>query len=128
MICNELRELEGARRRALWALASLSPGDPKASELLETLDELDNLDLNATSFTQKPLELIEVRESVPAERHHSGIDIILERTIPQPWRGRFNQLLQVMRLPAWYLPMRLRLTLMASFCLLLAAIVETLHS
>jgi len=39
-----------------------------------------------------------------------------------------RQLLQVMRLPAWYLPMRLRLTLVASFCLLLAAIVETLHS
>lgn len=39
-----------------------------------------------------------------------------------------RQLLQVMRLPAWYLPMRLRLTLVASVCLLVTAIVETLHS
>ena len=39
-----------------------------------------------------------------------------------------KQLLRVMSLPAWYLPMRLRLTLVASVCLLLAAIVEALHS
>ena len=39
-----------------------------------------------------------------------------------------RQLLRVMSLPAWYLPMRLRLTLVASVCLLLAAMVETLHS
>jgi hypothetical protein len=39
-----------------------------------------------------------------------------------------RQLLQSMSLPAWYLPMRLRLTLVASVCLLLAAIVEVLHS
>lgn len=91
MTHDELRQLEGARRRALWALASLRPGDPTASELLATLDELDDLDLNATSSTQKPLELIEVRNSVSVERHHSGMDIILEHTIPQPWRERFHQ-------------------------------------
>jgi uncharacterized membrane protein len=39
-----------------------------------------------------------------------------------------RQLLRVTSLPAWYLPMRLRLTLTASVCLLLAAIVEALHS
>jgi hypothetical protein len=39
-----------------------------------------------------------------------------------------RQLLRVMSLPGWYLPMRLRLTLVASVCLLLAAIVEVLHS
>ncbi len=38
-----------------------------------------------------------------------------------------RQLLRVMSLPAWYLPMRLRLTLVASVCLLLAALVEALH-
>jgi uncharacterized membrane protein len=39
-----------------------------------------------------------------------------------------RQLLRVMSLPAWYMPMRLRLTLVASVCLLLAALVEALHS
>jgi hypothetical protein len=39
-----------------------------------------------------------------------------------------RQLLRVMTLPAWYLPMRLRLTLVASVCLMLAGIVEAFHS
>ena len=91
MTCDELRELESARRKALWALARLSPGDPNASELLATLDELDNLELKPTSSTQKPLDLDEVRDSATVQHHHSGIDIILEQTIPQPWRERFNQ-------------------------------------
>lgn len=39
-----------------------------------------------------------------------------------------RQLLRVMSLPAWYLPMRLRLSFVASVCLLLAALVEALHS
>ncbi|KZL38848.1 hypothetical protein VT47_12600, partial [Pseudomonas syringae pv. syringae] len=41
------------------------------------------------------------------------------------WQDR--QLSRVKSLPAWYLPMRLRLTVVASVCLLLAAIVEVLH-
>ncbi len=39
-----------------------------------------------------------------------------------------RQMLRVVSLPAWYLPMRLRLTLVASACLMLAAMVEELHS
>ncbi|GFM76591.1 hypothetical protein PSCICM_24100 [Pseudomonas cichorii] len=39
-----------------------------------------------------------------------------------------RRLLRVISLPAWYLPMRLRLTLVASVCLMLAAMVEVLHS
>ena len=91
MTHDELRQLEGARRRTLWALASLRPGDPTASELLAILDDLDDLERNDYSFSGKPLELIEVRNAVSVMRHNSGIDIILEQTIPQPWRERFHQ-------------------------------------
>ncbi|MEB0045628.1 MULTISPECIES: DUF3429 domain-containing protein [unclassified Pseudomonas] len=42
------------------------------------------------------------------------------------WQDR--QLLQVISLPAWYLPMRLRLTLVACVCLLLGAIVVAIRS
>ena len=91
MICNELRELEGARRRALWALACLRPGDPTASDLLATLDNLDDQERNDNPCSDNPLELIEVRNSVSLRRHNSEIDIILEQTIPQPWRERFYQ-------------------------------------
>lgn len=91
MTCDLLRERERTRRRVLWALASLHPGDPCASDLLAILDDLDDQERNDTPCSDKPLELIDVRNSVSVMRHNSGIDIILEQTIPQPWRERFYQ-------------------------------------
>ena len=91
MTHDELRQLEGARRRTLWALASLRPGDPNASHLLAILDDLDDQEPNDTPCNDRLLELTEVRNSVSVMRHSSGIDIILKRTIPQPWRERFYQ-------------------------------------
>lgn len=91
MTCDLLRERERTRRRVLWALATLHPGDPNASDLLAILDDLDDQERNDTSSSDKPFELIEVRNSVSVMRHNSGIDIILERDIPQPWRERFLQ-------------------------------------
>ncbi|WP_330214722.1 hypothetical protein [Pseudomonas sp. AM8] len=91
MTHHELRQLEGARRRTLWALASLRPGDPNASDLLAILDDLDDQERNDTPSSDKPLDLIQVRNSVSVMRHNSGIIIILEQTIPQPWRERFYQ-------------------------------------
>lgn len=91
MTCDLLREREKTRRRVLWALASLRPGDPTASELLTILNDLDDQERNDYPCSGKPLEFIEVRNSVSVMRHNSGIDIILEQTIPQPWRERFLQ-------------------------------------
>lgn len=91
MTHDELRQLEGARRRTLWALACLRPGDPTASDLLAILDDLDDQERNDTPCGDRLLELTEVRNSVSVMRHNSGIDIILEQTIPQPWRERFLQ-------------------------------------
>ncbi|MCF5667773.1 hypothetical protein [Pseudomonas marginalis] len=91
MTHDELRQLEGARRRTLWALACLRPGDPAASDLLAILDDLDDQERNDTPCSDKPLDLIQVRNSVSVMRHNSGINIILEQTIPQPWRERFYQ-------------------------------------
>lgn len=91
MTCDLLRERERTRRRALWALATFQPGDPSASGLLAILDVLDRQERYDTPCSDKPLELVEVRNSVSVMRHNSGIDIILEQTIPQPWRERFLQ-------------------------------------
>ncbi|OWQ42415.1 hypothetical protein CDH05_06245 [Pseudomonas lactis] len=91
MTHDELRKLEKNRRRAFWALASLRPGDPNASDLLAILDDLDDQERNDTPCCDKPLDLIQVRNSVSVMRHNSGINIILEQTIPQPWRERFYQ-------------------------------------
>lgn len=91
MTCDLLRERERTRRRVLWALATFHPGDPNASDLLAILDDLADQERNDTPYSDKPLELIEVRNSVSVMRHNSGIDIIWERSIPQPWRERFHQ-------------------------------------
>lgn len=91
MTHDELRQLEGARRRTLWAVTCLRPGDPTASDLLAILDDLDHQERNGAVPPDRPLEPIEVRDSVPVGRHHSGIDIVVELSIPQPWRERFLQ-------------------------------------
>lgn len=91
MTCDLLREREKTRRRVLWALATFQPGDPSASDLLAILDDLDDQERNAPACSDKPLDLIQVRNSVSVMRHNSGINIILEQTIPQPWRERFYQ-------------------------------------
>lgn len=91
MTQHELRELEKTRRKALWALASLHPGDPEASAPLATLDHLGDQQQNDTPLTDTPLGLKEVRDSVPVQHHRCGIDIVLEHDIPQPWRERFLQ-------------------------------------
>lgn len=88
---DELRELEAKRRKALWMLANMSPGDPKAFGALSILDDLGLQERKDSPNTDKALELNRVRDCVTVQHHHSGIDIILERTIPQPWRERFHQ-------------------------------------
>lgn len=91
MTHDELRKFESTRRRALWEIARLLPGDPKAADALAILDDLDDQELSGTPSTGAPLELDEVRDSVPVQHHNCGIDIVLEITIPQPWRERFLQ-------------------------------------
>lgn len=91
MTSEELCELERVRRRALWALASFHPGDPMALGVLAILDDLDGQERSSTAPTHSPLELNEVRDFVRIKRHPSGIDIVLELDIPEPWRARFSQ-------------------------------------
>lgn len=84
MNCDEVRELERTRRKALWALASLHPGDPNAFELLIILDSLDAVERDSRPSTDKALELSEARDVVSVKRHNSGIDIVSGLDIPQP--------------------------------------------
>lgn len=88
---DELRELEAKRRKALWMLANISPGDSKAFDALSILADLELLERKDSPHSDKALELNQVRDCVPVQHHPSGIDIILEQTIPQPWRERFLQ-------------------------------------
>lgn len=91
MTHDELRKLERTRRKALWEIASLHPGAPNASKLLTILDDLDDQERSRTVTSDEPLDITEARHSVQVHHHHCGIDIVLEMTIPQPWRERFLQ-------------------------------------
>lgn len=91
MTHDELRKLERTRRKALWEIAKLRPGDPKAADILTILDDLDDPEQSRPALPNDPLELDVVRSSVPMHHHHSGNDIVLERDIPEPWRERFLQ-------------------------------------
>lgn len=72
-------------------LANIPPGDSKAFDAISILDDLDLQELKDSPHTDKALELNKVLDCVTVQHHHSGIDIILEQTIPQPWRERFHQ-------------------------------------
>ncbi len=88
---NDLREMEAKRRKALWMLANISPGDSKAFDALSILDDLDLQERKYSPNADKALELNQLRDCVTVQHHHSGIEIVLERNIPQPWRERFLQ-------------------------------------
>lgn len=86
---NELHERETQRRRALWRLAGLKPGDSAALELIQALDGIEQAEIDDASLAATILEADEVLVQVPVERHASTLSIVRVEAIPQPWRARF---------------------------------------
>ena len=86
---NDIHKRETQRRRVLWRLAGLQPGDHGALELLQALDEIDQAEHGDASLLTKILDVEEVPFQVPVEPHASTIDIVRAEDIPQPWRSRF---------------------------------------
>jgi hypothetical protein len=86
---EELRHRELSRRKALWELASISPGDPKALDILDVLDDIEQRDRHDTSMQAMALSVEQLRDSIPTEPHTIGCRIVREECIPQPWRERF---------------------------------------
>lgn len=86
---EELRNREAARRNALWTLASLSPGDPKALHVLAVLDDIELGEAHDFSSPAAVLSVDQLRDSILAEPHPIGCRIVREANIPQPWRERF---------------------------------------
>lgn len=88
--CDErLRLRETARRRTLWALDSIRPGDPKALPLLDILREIEQSEQADFPLSSSLLSTQLVLALVPTEPHPIGFDIVHESDIPQPWRERF---------------------------------------
>lgn len=90
-MADDLRTRESIRRKALWTLSHLMPGDPKAAAILDVLDDIDDQERVDLNRIHPSLDIDAVRKAVLIERHSSGISIVREAGIPQPWRERFLQ-------------------------------------
>ena len=56
--------------------------------MLDDIEDQERVDLNQS---HPHLDIDAVRKVVLIERHSSGINIVDEASIPQPWRERFLQ-------------------------------------
>ncbi|MGU2007885.1 hypothetical protein ACSEQB_00475 [Pseudomonas aeruginosa] len=84
---HRLRSLEIARRRALWALADLQPGDARAEKVLAELDEVDQGLQGVEGGDQlSAQELVDVVTT----KLHNGVQLVVENSIPEPWLQRFH--------------------------------------
>lgn len=79
---------ETRRRRTLWTLAHLAPGDPRALCVLRVLDEID-LQEQAWLGSGRIATVDEVTNQVASEPHPIGTSIVRDDAIPEPWRERF---------------------------------------
>ncbi|WP_080671106.1 hypothetical protein [Pseudomonas putida] len=86
-IDHRLRSLEIARRRALWALADLQPGDARAEKVLDELEEVEvGLRGIVSGDELSAQELVDVVTT----KLHNGVQLIAEDSIPEPWLQRFQ--------------------------------------
>lgn len=90
-MADDLRTRESVRRKALWTLSHLVPGDPQAAAILNVLDDIEDQERVDLNQSHLHLDIDAVRKAVLIERHSSGINIVDEASIPQPWRERFLQ-------------------------------------
>ncbi|MEB0222894.1 hypothetical protein QN407_01770 [Pseudomonas sp. 10S4] len=86
---TELRHRETARRNALWRLAYILPGDLRALDALDVLDDIEQRERLDTASIEQPLSVEDALRFVPTEPHSVGCRIVRESSIPQPWRERF---------------------------------------
>ena len=90
-MADDLRTRESVRRKALWTLSHLAPGDPQAAVILNVLDDIEDQERVDLNQSHPHFDIDAVRKAVLIERHSSGINIVDEASIPQPWRERFLQ-------------------------------------
>lgn len=87
---QNLRDREKLRRKALWTLSHLQPGDPKAIPVVSVLDDIEHQDETDPLMTD--VVKVELLPSlVTAEPHSNDLKIVREVSIPEPWRERFLQ-------------------------------------
>lgn len=79
---------EVRRRRALWTLAHVAPGDPRALWVLRVLEDIDQQE-QAWLGSGRIATVDEVANQVASVLHPIGTPIVRDEAIPEPWRERF---------------------------------------
>lgn len=87
---QNLRDREKLRRKAVWTLSHLRPGDPKAIPVVSVLDDIEHQD-DADTLVTRVVKVEALRSLVITEFHSSNLQIVREVSIPEPWRERFLQ-------------------------------------
>lgn len=72
---NDIHKREIGRRRALWRLAGLRPGDDAARELVQTLDEIDQAETDDATLVMRIPDVGEVLVQVPVEPDASAVTL-----------------------------------------------------
>lgn len=75
---EELRHRESERRKALWTLADILPGDVRALDALDVLDDIEQRERFDTPSMEQPLSVEDVLRFVPTEPHPIGCRIVRE--------------------------------------------------
>lgn len=86
---NDIQNREPKRRRALWRLAGLQPGDDAVRGPVQVLEEIDQVEIDDAALVMRISDVEEVRVQVPVEPHASTLYIVRVEAIPQPWRSPF---------------------------------------
>lgn len=81
---------ERKRRRAVWKLKRLRPGDPAAEEFLAMLDDVEEDEQAEPIGTAIELGIEQLSKLVKIVDVRT-FRIVMDDDIPQPWRERFNQ-------------------------------------
>lgn len=72
-----------------WTLAHILPGDVRALDALDVLDDVEKREQLDAASMEQPLRVEDVLRFVPTEPHSIGCRIVREPSIPQPWGERF---------------------------------------
>lgn len=90
MDTDKIYRREMARRKSLWELGRYKPGDPLATGILDVLDAIDAQESDNSYLPGQAISIDEIASSIPEESLPSGVRIVREAEIPQPWLERFR--------------------------------------
>lgn len=75
---EELGNRETARRKALWELVAILPGDHKALDVLDGLDDIELRERHDLASFAQALGIEQLRDAIPTESHPIGCRIVRE--------------------------------------------------